>query len=149
MKNGKPLMWSQCRCDMNTWYTWPRPGPCSASTELAKTRAPLPRSHSTYSSPPASSCTHDELPPNVWETSKGSSCSTNARARSGVSRLWPAARVSATTSLAWSARASSGAGIEPRVPQNLTRTAVSAAQPRSSAASADGEIAASASRTDG
>ena len=46
MKNGKPMMWSQCRWDMKTWNRWPE-GPRVASSELPKTRAPLPRSQST------------------------------------------------------------------------------------------------------
>ena len=43
------MMWSQCRWDMNTWNVFGRAGPCRASTEIPKSRTPLPRSHSTYS----------------------------------------------------------------------------------------------------
>jgi hypothetical protein len=56
------MMWSQCVWDMNTWKTAGAPRRV-ASTWLPKARTPLPRSHSTYSAPPGSSCTHDELPP--------------------------------------------------------------------------------------
>src|SRR6185503_1428978 len=79
MKKGKPMMWSQCTWDMKMWKVWPV-GPRVASTWLPNTRAPEPRSQSTYSSPPVTSSTHEESPPKVLATVKSSSRSTNARA---------------------------------------------------------------------
>src|SRR5512144_1909780 len=122
MKNGNPMMWSQCRCDMKTWKRWPL-GPPVASTLLPSTRAPLPRSHSTWSGPPVSICTHDELPPKVCDTEKSSSHSTKARALPGVSRPRPAAATSAVTSLRFTSAEVMATGIEPRVPQNRTSIA--------------------------
>src|SRR5258705_165573 len=39
MKNGNPMMWSQCGCDMNAWNRWPE-APRVARTSLPKKRAP-------------------------------------------------------------------------------------------------------------
>src|ERR1700730_13221893 len=119
MKNGNPMMWSQCRCDMKTWNRWPF-GPPVASTLLPSTRAPLPRSHSTYSGPPVSICTQEELPPKVCETENASSSSTKARALPGVSSPRPAAATSAVTSLRFTSAEVMATGIEPRVPQKRT-----------------------------
>jgi hypothetical protein len=68
------MMWSQWRWDMKTWKVFAFAGPCVARTWLPKARTPLPRSQRTYSSPPTSICTQDELPPKVYGVEN--SCST-------------------------------------------------------------------------
>src|SRR6185503_17597172 len=102
---------------MNTWYTAGVCAPRVAITVLPNGRAPLPRSHSTYSSPPQSICTQGEWPPNVWETEKSSSFSMKRHAFCWVSSFLPDAATSARTSFACSARVVSATGNEPRVPQ--------------------------------
>src|SRR5580765_6903095 len=119
MKNGNPMMWSQCAWDMNAWNRWPE-APRVARTSLPKTRAPEPRSQRTKSRWPVTISTHDELPPNVCEPAKSSSRSRKAAACSGVSSLRPDARVSAEMSLRRTSADVMATGIEPRVPQNLT-----------------------------
>src|SRR5579859_3762601 len=111
---------------MNTWNTFAFPGPERATISLPKTRAPVPRSQRTHSCACASSCTHGESPPKVWETEKSSSLRIQARAFSGVLRSLPEAAVSARTSLFSSDAEENATGREPRVPQNLTRTDMSA-----------------------
>src|SRR6267142_5144743 len=119
MKNGNPMMWSQCGCDMNAWSRWPE-APRVARTSLPKTRAPEPRSQRTKSRWPVTISTHDELPPNVCEPAKSSSRSRKAPACSGVSSLRPDARVRAEISLRLTSADVMATGIGPRVPQNLT-----------------------------
>src|SRR5690242_10835531 len=119
MKNGNPMMWSQCGWDMNTWNRWPE-APRVARTSLPNTRAPDPRSHRTKSRWPVTSSTHDEFPPKVCAPAKSSSRSRKAAACSGVSSLRPDARVSAKISLRRTSAVVMATGIEPRVPQNLT-----------------------------
>src|SRR5712672_3111637 len=118
------MIWSQWRWDWNTWKTLGLEGPSRVNTWLPKARTPLPRSHSTYSSSPASSCTQAELPPKVCETAKSSSVSTHARAFSWVSRPLPEADTIALASLFRTEAQSRETGIDPRVPQNVTHSAI-------------------------
>jgi hypothetical protein len=62
----------------------------------------------------------------VRPTAKSISLSTNASMRAGVSSGGPAACVSAAMSLARMALEEVATGMEPRVPQNLTRIGASA-----------------------
>src|SRR5579864_1154462 len=117
------MMWSQCRCDRNTWNTLGFEGPSFAKTRLPKARTPLPRSHMTYSAPPASSSPHGEVPPQVCDTVKASSLSTEVLAFSWVSRPLPAAATIARASLSLIDAELRETGIEPRVPQNVTHSA--------------------------
>src|SRR4030095_8248688 len=119
MKNGNPMMWSQCAWDMNAWNRWPE-APRVARTSLPKTRAPEPRSQRTKSRWPVTISTHEEFPPNVCEPANSSSRSRKTAACSGVSSLRPDARVSAEMSLRRTSADVMATGIEPRVPQNLT-----------------------------
>src|SRR5687767_11854871 len=113
------MMWSQCRWDMNTWNVWPV-GPRFAMTSLPKGRAPLPKSHTTYSVPPVSICTHDELPPNVYGI--GPSRSTNSLICATVSSRVPIAFSSMVTSFCLTEADVMATGMDPRVPQNRIST---------------------------
>src|SRR5947208_11362493 len=124
-------------------------GPSRVITWFPKARTPLPRSHNTCSSSPASSCTQAELPPNVCETAKSRSESTQARAFSCVSRRLPEAATIAWASLSLIDAESRETGMEPRVPQNVTHSAIGQVPwAESYAARAVGEALVSASRTD-
>src|SRR6185503_7218335 len=126
-KKGKPMMWSQCMCDMKMFTTAGRPD-WRASTCAPKGRAPLPMSHTKYCSEPVSNSTHDECPPKVCERRKSSSCSTKAIAFSRLSSWRPCAATSACDRRSRRSRQVSDTGIEPRVPQNLMRIAGLAAR---------------------
>src|SRR5258706_9240124 len=110
------MMWSQCKWDMNMWKVCALCGPW-AMMLLPSSRKPLPMSQMTYSSPPVSICTQEELPPNVCETAKSGTPATKARALASVSSFLPDAATSALTSFSWSAAVSRETGSEPRVPQ--------------------------------
>src|SRR5215472_15019442 len=131
---------------MKTWKRWPA-GPRAVSTPLPKRRAPLPRSHSTYSPSPVSISTQEDSPPKVWRTGKASSRSTKARAFSSVSRLRPTPCTRAATSLRWISVPLMATGMDPRVPQK--RTSMPRPQTVSKAARAGGDSLASASRSAG
>ena len=66
------MMWSQCTCDMKTFTVAGRRA-WRASTCTPKGRAPLPMSHTKYSSPPRSSSTQGVCPPKVCVSEKSSS----------------------------------------------------------------------------
>src|SRR5262245_3087709 len=118
------MMWSQWTWDWKTWNVFLLDGPSRLNTWFPNARTPLPRSHRRYSPAPASSCTQAELPPKVWETEKSSSVSTQARAFSCVSSPLPEADTIALTSLSRTAAQSRETGIDPRVPQNVTQSAI-------------------------
>ena len=99
-----------------------RSRPCCRSTRLPNSRTPVPRSQSTYSSPPVMISTQLVLPPKVPRTENGSAWSIKASIASGVSSTCPRAASSASRILARTARSRSGAGNEPRVPQKRTRS---------------------------
>src|SRR6516225_8339014 len=120
VKNGNPMMWSQWTWDMKMLKRCLREGPCSASTRLPNSRAPVPRSQSTYSAPPVAISTQLELPPKVPLTEKGSSRSMKVSSASAGSNRRPLAATSAARILRLSATWPSGAGSEPRVPQKRT-----------------------------
>ena len=115
------MMWSQCGCDKKILKVCLRPGPCSRSTRLPNSRTPVPRSQITYSSPPVMISTQLVFPPKVPRTENGNRLSMNASIACSVSRACPRAASSASRILARTARSPSGAGNEPRVPQNRTR----------------------------
>ena len=75
------MMWSQCTWDMKTFTVAGRRA-CFASTCTPKGRAPLPMSHTKYSSPPVSSSTQGVWPPKVCVTEKSSSVEAKAWASS-------------------------------------------------------------------
>jgi len=81
-------------------------------------------SHTKYWSLPVSNSTHEECPPNVWESAKSSSCSTNAAAFWMSSRPRPFAASRACARRSRRSCQVSDTGIDPRVPQNRTRIAV-------------------------
>src|SRR5690242_7017757 len=118
VKKGNPMMWSQCRWDMNTLNS---PGVpfSSRSASPAAARAPEPMSNKSRPAPSDRTSTQGELPPNVCVTAKGSS-SMKAEAFSAVLRSLPEAATSAVTSFSRTPRAVIAAGIEPRVPQKRT-----------------------------
>ena len=86
-----------------------------------RARAPLPRSHSTYWLPPASSSTHDECPPKVWAPASPARRSTNALAgparssRTSSPRAWTSAWAELVADVGGGLPAPTG--MEPRVPQ--------------------------------
>ena len=64
-------MWSQCRCDRNTWKTWGTPGRRAGhrgEPELARARSRDRRARTRGR--PRSICTQAVLPPNVWDVAK-------------------------------------------------------------------------------
>src|SRR5438477_9241961 len=124
-KKGKPMMWSQCTCDMKMFTAAGLP-PWRARTCSPKARAPLPMSQTKYSSCPVSNSTQEVWPPKVWLTANGSVCCANAYACAWESKRRPEAAISACASLSRMSAAVSATGIEPRVPQKRTRMARSA-----------------------
>src|ERR1700683_875872 len=83
VKNGNPMMCSQCVCDRKTLKRDFFAGPCFAISALPNSRTPEPTSHSTYSSPPASISTQLELPPYVPLVENGRSFAMKLSTASG------------------------------------------------------------------
>jgi hypothetical protein len=61
-KNGSPMMWSQCTCDMKMWKVCAMPLR-RAVAAWPNGRRPLPMSQTKNSGPPVSICTHELWPP--------------------------------------------------------------------------------------
>ena len=61
-KNGRPMMWSQCRWDMKMWKVCGLPPRCAIAA-WPSGRSPLPMSQTKISLPPVSICTHELWPP--------------------------------------------------------------------------------------
>src|ERR1700732_3222815 len=115
------MMWSQCTWDRNTLKHLLAAGPCSATTWLPNSRTPVPRSQTTYSSPPVMSSTQLVLPPKVPRTGDGSLRSMKSSIAASLSSACRRAATSASRILARTARSDSGAGSEPRVPRKWMR----------------------------
>jgi hypothetical protein len=85
-------------------------------------------SQRTYSPPPTSICTHDELPPNVYGGAH--SRSTKASISSAVRSDLPTAFVRTVTSRCFITADGIATGIEPRVPQNRISMAAASGRRR-------------------